>query len=183
MRHPKVVFRFTRQSLIWSLFPLVWVMVRILRQFSLEARFRVIRTMARFVYWLWIGRRAMTRRNLALLRPDLTESRITEGSWRVVETVARSWAALLGDEGTSAEAIMQKLEVRGSEGLLEYHCGGKKIIAVADHVGPFDEMIGIIPSLGLRVYVPIEPLKPEWFLNLMMRLYDWALVVILFLNQ
>ncbi len=166
----KAVFRLAKQSLLWSLFPLIWIMVQVLRRLSLEARFKVVKAMASFIYWLWLGRRARIKKNLILLRPDLDEGRIAEGSWRVIKTVARSWAALLGNKDINFGEVMRKLEVKGIETLIEYHRNGKKIIAVAGHVGPFDEMIGIIPGFGLRVYVPVEPIKPVWFLNLMMQL-------------
>lgn len=155
---------------LWALFPLVWIIYWLLRKRCLETRFRVTRALLGFIYWLWIGRRARTRRNLALLRPDLDKNEITKGSWRVIETVARSWAALLGNEYTSISELTEKLEVKGIETLLEYYQRGRKVIIVADHVGPFDEMIGIIPFLGVRVYVPTEPIKPAWLLKLMERL-------------
>lgn len=163
-------WQFVKYGVFRALFPLVRILYLILRKRSLKTRFKVIRALLFFIYWLWAGRRVRTTKNLALIRPDLDEREIAKGSWRVIETVARSWAALIGNEYISVDEVMAKLEVKGIEPLLEYHRRGKKIIVVADHVGPFDEMVGIIPFFGLRIYVPSEPIKPGWLLKLMMSL-------------
>lgn len=87
-----------------------------------------------------------------------------------VETIAYSWAAMLGNEFTTLEEVAAKLEVKGIEPLLDYYERGEKSIAVAVHVGPVDAMAGIIPIHKLRVYIPSELVKPRWLFKLMERL-------------
>jgi len=77
---------------------------------------------------------------------------------------------MLGNEFTGLGEIKKRVKTEGLEQLVDYYLARKKVIATAVHIGPIDEMLGIIPFFGLRVYVPAEPVKPKWFFNLMMRL-------------
>ena len=149
-----------------------------LRKRSFAFRFRVLRGMARFVYYFPFYRKGGIRkrvlRNISLIRPDLGDhqGKAEEGGRLVVDTVARSWAFMLGNEFADIDEIAGQVKV-GGEGLpllLQHHREGKKAIGAVVHVGPVDEMAGVISRFGLQVYVPAEPVKPDWFFNLMMRL-------------
>ena len=100
------------------------------------------------------------------MRPD----EIREGSLKAVETIAYSWAAMLGNEFTTLEEVAGKLKAEGIGSLLDYYTRGEKIIVVSVHTGPLDAMAGIVPIYKLRVYVPNELVKPEWLFKLMERL-------------
>jgi len=155
----------------WLFFLFVWGTYRILRRRSLNIRFKATLILAFLIYCLFKGKRERIKRNVALIRPDLTEQQISQYAWRIVRTIARSWAAMLGNEFAALEEISRKLKAEGEiEQILSYHQTGKKTVATMVHVGPVDEMAGIIPLFGLNVYVPAEAMKPKWFFNLMMRL-------------
>lgn len=170
MRMLKVPSWFIKLLKGGSLFLFVKILYRVLRRRSIEKRFRISRSIASIIYRLWKRGREKIKRNIALIRPDLNESQIAQGSWRAAEMITRSWAAMLGNEFTTLEEIDKRVEIQGAKQLLDDYHAGKRIIATAVHVGPIDEMMGIIPLLGLRVYVPAEPVKPKWLFSFMMRL-------------
>ncbi len=153
---------------------LVWLIYWTLRKRSVKTRFKVIHTIISLIYRLWRGGRARLRRNLSLIRPDLEENEIERGSWRVIETLAWTWAIMLGNEYMSPSEVKEMLELEGIEKFLEYYHGGKKLIIVADHVGLFDQMVRIGSLFGLRGYVPVEPIKPAWRFKLVARLRAYS---------
>lgn len=171
MRILKVPSWFLRLFRGGFFFLFVWTTYLVLKKRSLDTRFRICCILATIIYWFYRNGRKRITRNISLIRPDLNEIQIAKGRWQVVRTIARSWAAMLGNESTTLEEIAGKLKIEGEiEQLLSSHRTGKKIIATMVHTGPVDEMVGIIPLLGLQIYVPAEPVKPKWFFNLMMRL-------------
>lgn len=154
----------------WLFFLFVWTTYLVLRRLPFNGRSKITCVIAFVVYWLWKDGRIRIKRNISLLRPDLNNREINRASWWAVKTIARSWAAMLGNEFTSLKEINKRVEVQGIEPVLNRYHRGEKIIATAVHTGPIDEMIGAISRFKLRVYVPAEPVKPKWFFNLMMRL-------------
>lgn len=141
-----------------------------LRKRSFNTRSKVVLILAFFFYWLYKKGRERIKRNISLIHPDLNEKQINRGAWRLAKTIARSWAAIIGNEFTSLEEIIKKIDVENAETLLDYYRRKEKIVAVVGHVGPVDEMVGVIPLLDLKVYFPAEAVKPRWFFNFMMRL-------------
>lgn len=165
------IFLWLRKQIINWLFPLfVYGIYFTLRRRSIKTRFRVSWIITLIIYCLYKSGRERLKRNISLIRPDLDNKEVTRASFAVAKTIARSWAAMLGNEFTTLDEIAKKLEVEGIETLLDYYHNGKKIIVTIVHVGPIDEMAGIIPIYKLRVYGPAEPVKPRWFFNFMMRL-------------
>ena len=77
---------------------------------------------------------------------------------------------MLGNEYSKPIESFNSFEVRGAEEFLKYYLDDKKIIAVTVHVGPIDEMAGVIAFFGIKVYVPAEDLRPAWLFDLMQRL-------------
>lgn len=152
-------------------FLLVWIPYLTLRKRSFNTRLR-FGVLIAFLFYYFFYRKGAARikKNIALIRPDLSKKEIDRGAWRLAKTLARSWAAMLGHELTNLEEVTKKIEVRNAETLLDYYRRKEKIIATAVHVGPVDEMIAVIPLFGVRVYVPAEAVKPEWLFKLMMRL-------------
>ncbi len=164
LRFPLAV---AKQPIMWLAFLFLWTLVRLIRNRSLETRLRVIRMMVRVVYVLAKGPRRRIKRNLSLIRPDLDSKTIDRGAWQVAETIARSWAAMLGDNGRTPEQLKERLEVEGMETLLAYQRGGERVIVAVGHVGPVDDMFGVFSLYDLRVYIPVEPVKPKWLFNMM----------------
>lgn len=156
--------------LSWLFFLFGFTTYRILRKRSFNNRLRALLIITLLIYWGYKKGRERIERNISLIRPDLTSQEIAQGSWKLAKMIARSWAAMLGNEFISLDEIKKRVEVQGIETLLDYYRRGKKIIAVACHIGPIDEMIGLVPVFGLRVYIPAEPIRPKWLFNLMMRL-------------
>lgn len=148
----------------------VQILYRLLRHRSISIRFKVTWIVTIIIYWLYRKGRIRIKRNVSLIRPDLNNRQIAQGALRVAKTITRSWAAMLGNEFTTLEEVKKKLEVENMETLLELLRAGKKVIATAAHIGPVDEIAGVIPLYNLRVYVPAEPVDPRWLFNLMMRL-------------
>src|SRR4030042_1217627 len=126
-------------------FLFVRIIYLLLRKRSFSTRFNSVILIA-FLFYHVIYRKGAKRikRNISLIRPDLNEKEINQGAWRLAKTIARSWAAMLGNEFTSMEEVTRKVEVKNPEILLKRYNEGEKIIATAVHVGPVDEMIGII---------------------------------------
>ena len=170
MRLLRSPLRLAKQPAIWSLSLFAWVMYWALRKRSLETRFKVSLAIFSLVYRLWGGGRGRLERNLSLIRPDLEASEIARGARRIVGTLAWSWAAMIGNEYTSLDEVAQRSEVSGIEPLLEHHRAGNKVIIAIDHVGPFDELFGLVSVLGLRVYLPVEAMRLGWLMRSMMRL-------------
>ena len=155
----------------WFFFLFVRAIYLTLRKRSFNTRLRFVILIAfLFYYLLYRKGAARIKKYIALIRPDLSKEEINRGAWRLAKTLARSWAAMLGNEFISLEEVAKKIEVKNAEILLNSYRGKEKIIATAVHVGPVDEMIVVIPLFGIRVYVPAEAVKPEWLFKLMMRL-------------
>lgn len=154
----------------WLGYLLVKIMYFALRKRSLETRFKVIWIISRIILFIAHGKRKKIERNISLIRPDLSEKQIKIVALDVVRTITRSWAAMLGNEYSRSIESFNTFEVEGAEELLQYYLDGQKIIAVADHVGPIDEMAGVIAFFGIKVYVPAEDLRPTWLFDLMQRL-------------
>lgn len=151
-------------------FLLVWIPYLTLRKRSFNTRLKYIFFIAFIIYSCYRKGVKRIKRNIALIRPDLNEEEIERGARRLAKAIARSWAAMLGNEFTSLEEIAKRIEVKSPEILLDRYNKGEKIVATVIHVGPIDEMIGVIPLFGVRVYVPAEPMKPKWLFSFMMKL-------------
>lgn len=162
--------RLAKQPVIWILVSFACVMYWALRKRSLSTRVKVSLAIFNLIFRLWGRGRSKIERNLSLIRPDLGRSEIAQGAGRVVHTLARSWATMIGNEHTSLDEAARKCEVGGIESLLEQHRAGNKIIIVVDHVGPFDELFALASNLGLRAYAPVESIRPQWLLRAMIRL-------------
>lgn len=151
-------------------FLFVRIMYLALRGRPIKTRFRACKIVARIIYWLYKPGRERIKRNISLIRPDLYSFQVAEDSLQVAETLAHSWAAMLGNERTSLAEVAAKLDVTGIDPLLDCYHRGEKIITTAVHNGPVDEMIGIVPIFDLQVYIPAELGEPKWFFELMKRL-------------
>lgn len=154
----------------WLFFLFVWGMYIGLRKLSMKTRYEITKFVAKIIYRFHKPYRERIKRNIALIRPDLFQSEIDRVAEKAVEAIARSWAAMLGNESVTLDEIAAKLDVEGIETLLDYYHRGEKIIATGVHVGPMDEMVGIVPIYELKVYVPAESINPKWFFELMKRL-------------
>jgi lauroyl/myristoyl acyltransferase len=101
---------------------LAWLIVHGLyifwRKRSIESRFNATKKIGKAIYYLFKFYRKRIQRNIALIRPDLRPDEIREGSLNAVETIAYSWAAMLGNEFTTLGEVAAKLEVEGIELLL-----------------------------------------------------------------
>lgn len=142
----------------------------LLRNRSIEFRYAVAKFIAEIIYKVHRKGRERIKTNISLIRPDWFVFQIEIASKRLVETFARSWAALLGNESTSLAEIEEKLKLKGMEPLLECYRANRQIIVTAVHVGPIDEMVGVIALYNLQVYIPIEAMKPDWLYRLILRL-------------
>src|SRR3989338_1848834 len=159
-----------KQPMVWMLFFFLWTLVYTLRHRSLKTRFRILCVLAWIIHGVAFGPRARIRKNLSLIRPDLAKQEIDRGSWRVTKAIAWSWAAMIGNGRSSPPSISDDtFTVTGIEQLVAYHKAGKKIIAVVGHVGPVDDMFRIFPLHDLRAYIPVEPVRPAWLLDIMTR--------------
>lgn len=149
---------------------LVWILYRSLRKRPIEFRFKVVKFIAITYYKFRKSVKKRIMQNIALICPYLYDYEIEDASLLVVKTIARSWAAMLGNEYTAQEEIMAKLRVEDIKPLLDCYRENRKIIAAVVHTGPVDEMGGVVPLFRLKVYAPAEAIKPEWLFNLMFRL-------------
>jgi len=154
----------------WLFFIFVWTIYLAFRKFPFNARLKITILIAALIYFFVKKGKERIKRNIALIRPDLNKKQINESSFRLAKTIARSWAAIIGNEFTKPEQLVVKVEVQGIERLLKYYKSGEKIIVTVAHIGPIDEMAGIISLFNLKVYVPVEPIKPKWLFKLMQRL-------------
>ena len=152
----------------------VEITYRLIRKRSFNFRLGVTRLIGLLLYYSAAKARKTLRRNITLIRPDLANAlkKLKENIRLVIETICRSWAAMLGNEFTNEEEVGKQVLVEGDgfKQLLACHKENKKMVIVAVHVGPIDEMIGVIHLYQLRAYIPLEKIKPEKVFNLMMRL-------------
>lgn len=111
--------------------------------------------------------RERVRRNALLIRPDLRQAEILEGEERIFETIAHSWASLIGNGCQDPEKLYFRTDVEGIEHLTRPFREGEKIVVTFDHVGPIDEILWTLPRYRLCAYIPVEPLKPPWLLSIM----------------
>lgn len=128
-----------------------------------------MRTGARLYHAFSREKKPRIRRNLSLIRPDLDPESIRKGSLEVFQTVTRSWTAMLGNGRASSDDFADTCEVEGIEPFLESWRASGRVIVAAGHVGPIDDMFGIIPHYGARVYIPVEAVEPAWLLRFMTR--------------
>lgn len=169
MRFLKYPLKLWKAPIVFGLFLFTWALVHLFSRRPMRIRVIITLLVARCAYTFGAGPKARIKKNLSLIRPDLDEKTIARGAWRVTKAIARSWAAMIGNANGNFGDIKDKLDVTGIEPLLAFHKAKKKVIIVTGHVGPVDEIFRIVPLYGLRVYVPTEPVKPKWLLNLMMR--------------
>lgn len=153
-----------------SLFLLVRIIYLVIRKrsFSVRIKFAVFTTI--LIFLCYKKGRERIQSNISLIRPDLSEKERNRIAWQLARTLARSWGAMLGNEFTSLEEMARRIKTKNSEILLDRYKKGEKIVVTAAHVGPIDEMFGVIALFGVKVYIPAEPIKPKWLFNLMMRL-------------
>ena len=170
MRIQKVPSWFFRLLKALGFFLLVWIPYLTLRKHSFNTRLKYIFLIAFLIYTCYIKGVKRIKRNIVLIRPDLSEEEIDQGIWRLAKTIARSWTAIIGNEFTSLEEATERIEVENAETLLAPYRRREKIVAVVGHVGPVDAMVGVIPLFDLKVYFPAENIKPRWLFKLMMRL-------------
>jgi len=151
-------------------FLFVWGIYLILRRRSLNTRIRVTLIIAFFIYLLSKKIRERIKRNILLIRPDLTNRQVSQYAWQVVKTIAHSWAAMLGNKFLRKEEIPRIVEVQGAEPVLRCYGEGKKVIITGVHIGPVDRTFAGIALYRLPFYIPVEAIKPKWLLDFMMRL-------------
>lgn len=113
------------------------------------------------------GKKGKITRNISTINPGLSEKEISKYRRHFLFVLAKSWASLFEQKQLSREEVLSRIVLEGAEPLVRHHRAGRKIVLAVVHVGPIDEFFWIISFLGLRLYVPVEPIKPSWRLELM----------------
>lgn len=154
----------------WIAFLLIWFVFMILHKSPYEVKYKFMLALQNTIFWLNRNGRARIKRNISLIRPDLTKDEISEGYKTVIRTIARSWTTIIeirGKESITEEDIKNTLTVDGEiEEILEYHHSGKKIVVVIPHIGPVDAMFGVGTLYELKIFAPVEAIKPRQLFNL-----------------
>ncbi|KKU86705.1 MAG: hypothetical protein UY15_C0004G0011 [Parcubacteria group bacterium GW2011_GWA2_47_9] len=150
---------FLRFSAIPRLFCMIVLFA--LKGLPLSVRRNLFAFFALGIYFLWPKGRSRMKKNAKLLRPDLSGGEIAAGIKRNLRTIAYSWAALLCNDPIFSEDSARRLLVDGIEPILE-NAGKEKLVFAAAHVGPVDALLEAVAAYGLRIYMPVEPVRPEW---------------------
>jgi len=114
--------------------------------------------------------RVKIKRNIALIRPDLSQAEISLGFRRFLSVLSKSWANLLEQKPLTRSEIEKRIIVEDAELLVRCHEAGDKIVLATIHTGPIDALFWIVQLLELRISVPVESIKPAWLFRLVKRL-------------
>jgi len=129
------------------------------------------------IAWLIAGkaRKQATKNIIHVLGAQVQETRAGRRRLRrVVQGMfvnnARNYLELFSLRSLSAEKILRNVHVEGVEHLEAALAQGKGVILFSAHVGPFNYIIHYMSIKGYDVTIPVEHLKDERMLNLVLDL-------------
>lgn len=159
---------FIRVLIFTVLLPFAVIFFLVVRKLSFKTRVKILTVLSHFLL-MRTGRLDRLKRNVVFLRPDISDFELQQGIRHLVRTVARSWAALIGNEHVTPDDFKSRVEVENIDFLLR-NAGFRKIVIAAAHVGSVDELLGVFPAYHLKVYVPTEAICPKWLLRFTIRM-------------
>jgi lauroyl/myristoyl acyltransferase len=130
------------------------------------------------VAWIFNGgaRRNATVNMLHVLGPDIRATRAGRRRLRrtvrgIFQSSARNYLEAFAIPRKKPQDIIRALPaIEGLEHFEEARAQGKGVILVSAHVGPFEYMAQWFPAKGYDVLIPVEHLKDERILDLMLSL-------------
>lgn len=115
------------------------------------------------------ARRAVKGNLRQILGPEATERRLDTLARKVFRHAARNYYDLFRLQKLGIKALRAEVDVHGMEHLFKCVEEGKGGIAVAPHLGSFDVVAQMGPAHGLKITIPVEPLKPQKLFDLISR--------------
>jgi lauroyl/myristoyl acyltransferase len=129
------------------------------------------------IVWLFARntRKQATTNIVHVLGPQVRKTRT--GRWLLRRTVqgmfqhnVRNYVDVFSLPNLQAETIVRHIKIHGIEHLDKALASGKGAILFTAHFGPFDYMVQGFPKLGYQVTIPVEHLKDQRMLDLMLKL-------------
>ncbi|HVB24764.1 MAG TPA: lysophospholipid acyltransferase family protein [Ktedonobacteraceae bacterium] len=129
------------------------------------------------LFWLVAkgARKQATENMVHVLGEEIIQTR--QGRWRLRRTVqgvfqnsVRNYLQAFALPATSAKTIVDTMQVEGEEHLKEALAKGKGVILFSAHFGPFDYLSQWIAIKGYDLTIPVENLKDQRMLDLMLSL-------------
>lgn len=137
-----------------------WIYWRHQRK-SAEQRLQVSRTWMGRGMWFWRDMSRRVEKNIALLFPEISESKVKEYSREVVHTVGANLAFALGSWHETIGDVEHRIKIGpGLHELKKKFTAGEKIVVVVDHVAPFDGAAAVVEILDIQAGIVVERLQP-----------------------
>lgn len=124
---------------------------------------------------LWLvctGRRRAVLSNLTVVRPALDPAGRQRLARQVFRHLVWNYLDLFATAGQGPEAVDRRTEIEGWEYLEQALALGRGVIVAAPHLGPFDTLARVVSARGLRVTLPVEPVRPRRRLDLLCRVRE-----------
>lgn len=111
------------------------------------------------IYKLWRNARLRMYRNLALIRPDLSQEDILRCSYQAACMVGANGAFMLGAEAETTDHVRSRVRVGpGFIQMAQLSKRGVRVVVTLGHTVPFDGILGITDILGIRAALVVERL-------------------------
>lgn len=158
---------------MYKLFRIVVIVSRRLPGWAIE----LIGSLGGILFWLVAkgARRQATENMVHVLGEEIRQTR--QGRRRLRRTVqgvfqnsVRNYLQAFALPTTSAKTIVDTMHVEGEEHLKEALARGKGVILFSAHFGPFDYLSQWIAIKGYDLTIPVENLKDQRMLDLMLTL-------------
>ncbi|MBI4506845.1 MAG: lysophospholipid acyltransferase family protein, partial [Chloroflexi bacterium] len=104
------------------------------------------------------------------LAPAASPARLRQAVRGVFRTAALNYLALFRLPALSSAAVAARVSIRHVERLHAALAGGKGVVVVTAHLGPFDAVTHLAAALRLPVMVPVEPIEPPALRDFVTRL-------------
>ncbi len=158
---------------MYTIFRMVVTVSRRLPGWAIE----LLGTSGGLLFWLFAGRarKQATENMLHVLGKESMQTRKGRRKLRrmvqgVFQNSVRNYLQAFVLPTTTAKTIVDSMEVEGEEHLKEALARGKGVILFSAHFGPFDYLSQWIAIKGYDLTIPVEQLKDQRLLDLMLTL-------------
>ena len=134
---------------------IAWIVYLSVRWAPVRVRYWLLLPLAWAIY---VFRRGRVLENLAAARPEWSREELEVAGRRLVRTMCRSWAFLLGRNKVDREEILSR--VSGAAKLLSHCAAGGKAVVWFTHTGGVNELVPAIAALEIEVFAPAEAIPP-----------------------